>query len=399
MSPPQRFNPQEWVISNQRKNTAAEQERALAQRLIAESSRLAKETDDTVRRTQADVKKKLNQRISDIRFWKSELDDKLDRLRSETEALLAYKVRVEKALEATAEPFNISQTCLANREGRRGIDLNHDDVQKELMKEVEVIKGVMELLKRSHEEVAEQARLNKRCQFNLEKDLADKFQGLSLDEYCEALTNTSPVISFKSPSVIKIQSNSVSPEEWVDFSHKNIEAAERERNNSGNLRSFVDGILAQTCNDLRTQRDNVNEAFRRRLKETREAKERLEGQLTETLRQIVDQQENIKSLAKAIEDKDIPMKLSHTRLDTRSQRPNVELCHDAVQSRLVAEVGELNDHIARLTDRRDQSNSSLKGLRRQKLSLEEDIETKSITIYTDDVQCMGMRKSINLQQF
>ena len=40
---------------------------------------------------------------------------------------------------------------------------------------------------------------------------------LSLDEYCEALTNTSPVISFKSPSVIKIQSNSVSPEEWVDF--------------------------------------------------------------------------------------------------------------------------------------------------------------------------------------
>ena len=75
----------------------------------------------------------------------------------------------------------------------------------------------MELLKRSHEQVAEQARLNKRCQFNLEKDLADKFQGLSLDEYCEELTNTSPVISFKSPSVIKIQSNSVSPEEWVDF--------------------------------------------------------------------------------------------------------------------------------------------------------------------------------------
>ena len=39
VQPPQRFNPQEWVISNQRKNTAAEEERALAQRIIAESSR------------------------------------------------------------------------------------------------------------------------------------------------------------------------------------------------------------------------------------------------------------------------------------------------------------------------------------------------------------------------
>ena len=68
----------------------------------------------------------------------------MDRLRSETEALLAYKVRVEKALEATAEPYNIAQTCLANREGRRGIDLNHDDVQKELMKEVRVLETDME---------------------------------------------------------------------------------------------------------------------------------------------------------------------------------------------------------------------------------------------------------------
>ena len=39
VSPPQRFTPKEWVVSNQRKNASAEEERALAQRLIAESSR------------------------------------------------------------------------------------------------------------------------------------------------------------------------------------------------------------------------------------------------------------------------------------------------------------------------------------------------------------------------
>ena len=40
-----------------------------------------------------------------------------------------------------------------------------------------------------------------------------------------------------------------------------------------------------------------------------------------------------------------------------------------------------------------------KGLRRQQLALEEDIDNKSNTIYIDEVQCMGMRKSISLQQF
>ena len=47
---------------------------------------------------------------------------------------------------------------ISNREKRKAIDLVHDDVQKELIKEVEVIEGVQALLQRSLEQAIEQVR-------------------------------------------------------------------------------------------------------------------------------------------------------------------------------------------------------------------------------------------------
>ena len=44
------------------------------------------------------------------------------------------------------------------REGRVSIDLVHDPVEKELLKEVEVIQGVQALLKRTLEQTVEQIR-------------------------------------------------------------------------------------------------------------------------------------------------------------------------------------------------------------------------------------------------
>ena len=55
------------------------------------------------------------QRIGDIKYWKGELDEKLDGVKNETENLLAFKTRLEKCLEACEEPLYIAQQCLQNR--------------------------------------------------------------------------------------------------------------------------------------------------------------------------------------------------------------------------------------------------------------------------------------------
>ena len=55
------------------------------------------------------------QRIDDLKYWESEVDRKLDEIKTEIDNLNAFKTRVQKALEATREPLHIAQQCLANR--------------------------------------------------------------------------------------------------------------------------------------------------------------------------------------------------------------------------------------------------------------------------------------------
>lgn len=58
----------------------------------------------------------------------------------------------------------------------------------------------------------------------------------------------------------------------------------------------------------------------------------------QVLAQIIENEENVARLRKAIADKQPPLMLAETRLDTRKNRPNVELCRDPVQYRLIEEV-------------------------------------------------------------
>ncbi|KAK7475030.1 hypothetical protein BaRGS_00033711 [Batillaria attramentaria] len=395
---PPRFTHEDWTRSNLTKYANAEVERQGAERLVDESKRLKEETQKRQEKTQADVQKKLQQRLDDIRYWKKELDDKLAALVKEIDNLIAFRTRVEKALQSTEEPLHIARQCLANRERRMGIDLVHDDVQKELIKEVETLEGVQSLLQRTLEEATEQLRLNRKAKYLLEKDLKDKFQAQDIDTYCENLRNNSQAIYFKD-GCAKIEANSTSPDEWQDFSNENIENAERERMNSTNLRSNIDGILQQTSNDLRKQTEATNMAFSKRIRECKDTKGKLEDHLNRVISQIKETEENIARLKKAIADKEAPLKLAHTRLDTRTDRPNVELCRDAVQYRLIEEVHELENSIAQLQSRLADTQVSLKGLDRNRLELEDDIQVKANTLFIDEVECMGMRKSLNIQQF
>ena len=57
----------------------------------------------------------------------------------------------------------------------------------------------------------------------------------------------------KNIKLFMIFHSSVSPEQWQDFSNDNINYAERERMNSVDLRSSIDGLLQQTSNDIRKQ--------------------------------------------------------------------------------------------------------------------------------------------------
>jgi len=395
---PQRFTHGEWNYSNHANYNSAEKQRASAERLIDESDRLLDETEEATKKTQRDVNKKFEQRLDDVTYWKDELERKLKDSKDEIEMLLAYKTRLQNALEACREPLDIVNQCLNYREGRIAIDLVHDDVEKNLLKEHEVIQGVMALLQKTLDQITEQIRIMRSRRFYLEKDLTDKFGALDIDQDCRNLRDDNSTLHFKD-GVAKIETNSVTPEDWQSFSNENILKAERDRKNSADLRAVVDSLLNTTANDMQQQVDETNLAFSKRIRETDVTKGKLETHLAKIEGEMREMEENIQKLQKGVDDKIGPKKLSESRLDARTNRPNVELCRDPVQYRLIGEVTEINTNIQRLQGTLAQAQSELKGLIRNQLNLQEDIDIKSRSLNVDDTQCMTLRRSINIKRY
>ncbi|XP_042823260.1 tektin-1 isoform X2 [Panthera tigris] len=350
LQPPPKFLPAEWHMANENQYHRAEAERSRSERLVAESQRLVEEIGKTTRKSQSDVNKKLEQRLEEVRFWKKELADKLEELVCTTEDLLAHRTRLENALESLKEPLHITQMCL-------------------------------------------EYRLNRSAKYHLEKDLKDKFVALTIDDVCFSLNNNSPNIRC-SEDAVTVEPHSVSPEDWLGFSNANVEKAAKQRSSSLALKALVDRILSQTAGDLRRQCDAVDAAFRDGLQETKGARDKLAAHLAKVMEEIACQEKNVTVLEKAIADQEGPAKVAHTRLETRTHRPNVELCRDAAQCRLVREVQEIAHSVARLKETLARAQAELRGLNRRQLALQEEVQVKENTIYIDEVLCTHMRKSI-----
>lgn len=77
------------------------------------------------------------------------------------------------------------------REHRLGIDLVCDSVEKELLKECQVIKGAENLLVRTLEQTQEQIRRLKATLYYMDHDLEDKENNLRIDKHNLTLKETS----------------------------------------------------------------------------------------------------------------------------------------------------------------------------------------------------------------
>jgi tektin-1 len=275
-----KYHPSEWHTSNQTNFTQSETARTISERLRAECNRLQKEADDTTKRVQREVEHKFSQRIKDIEFWKEELEKKLSEINQEIHFISDSKIELEKAIKATNFPLEVARTCLMYREKRQSIDLVHDEVEIQLLKEVEVIEGIQNLLQKTFEETVEQIRLLRCNKYNLEKDLKDKYGALNIDKRCADLVDTAANINY-SPAAVKIQPTSLSPNEWQSISDENIRQAERERIASTTIRGVIACLLDETREDMIKQRKILNSSFYKRIQEVTDAKTTLENHLNE----------------------------------------------------------------------------------------------------------------------
>uniref|UniRef100_A0A3B4FVI9 Tektin n=1 Tax=Pundamilia nyererei TaxID=303518 RepID=A0A3B4FVI9_9CICH len=360
----------------------------------AECKGLIQETDKAWRRMQNDDQKRLDQRVRDIQFLIKELQLKLEEVILETDALMTLQSSVVKALEGTKEPLRVTVLCLEERMKRFPAERVEDEVERELLKEQEVLKGVASLLERTVEQMSEQIRLNRSAKYHLEKDLKEKSEAQHIDNSCVVMTTHS--IGNLQLSTTK---STMTPKQWENISDINIAKAEHQKTNSESMRALVQSVLEQTAADMQKQFQATTTAFQTHIQEIKSAKSQMEEKLPEILSEIFSQERLREDLQVAITENEHSLNLANTRLAMRLQRPGKEQCYDLAQAQLLTEIQHLTSHIKKLREETTQSQEQQRALVRCKLRTEEDVDMKASSLYIDEVICTQLREPVRIHTF
>ncbi|XP_054257827.1 tektin-1 [Macrosteles quadrilineatus] len=397
--PPARFTLTEWYLNNRQRNRQAEDQQHLADRILAECDRVRVEANDIVTQNKNEVEHRFEVKLADIEFRKKQLEQQKKDMEVEVEALKTFRARIEDAQRALEQnAYNICNKCIALREGRLGIDLCHDDVEQELLKERDVIQGTQSLLVRTLEQVNEQLRRLRALIYTLSKDLDSKAEVMAIDKHNRALKETSLNLSIYNGNT-PLDPGNVTDEEWAMYTQQTIDRAAKELVSGRPLRSYINQLLKQVIEDLWKQYYAVNEAFRRRIEEYKEAKTKFENQHFETMRQANEMTREITRLEKAIADKESFMALVHTRLGNRAQRRGIELCRDEVEVKLISEIEDIRVVVTKLQQMLSEAQASLRYLLKTQVQIEEDINIKTNSLKIDEVDCMTLRLGMDYHAY
>ncbi|GAA27704.2 tektin-4 [Clonorchis sinensis] len=354
------------------------------------SPAVIQDTHATTQRYQQESTKRLRERLHDINFWKQELERQIYDIDCETSRLVKEKHRMELALQQTDYPLHIVTENLNARSHRRGVDKVEDSVQVELKLELNLIRNVQDILKKTIGQAENQIRQNRVAKENLELNWSDKLEAGECDATAGHLHNGSTNKQFY-PGVALYQEHMSSPESWTNAANEVVSQSEKERLASIELRNIMAKLLNETSRDLMQQHDRVCSAFKQNLDRLLAAKAHLENHLRETAKEITSQENNIAALKEAIRAKDDPVKVAQTRLHLRQFRPNLELCKDPAAESLACEVNLLTKSLDLLFGELTKSEEKLRNLQDLQMNLEKEIDLKKETIRIDEVQCLPRR--------
>ncbi|XP_017882422.2 tektin-1 [Ceratina calcarata] len=397
--PPLKFTLDQWHLNNRHRYRCSEAQQELADRLLNECQRVCEFSSETARNNKEETDHRLREKLEDIEFRKKELLRIRKEVLLESDALSMYKQRIMDALASVRRnALVICEKCLIFREHRLGIDLVRDDAEKELLKECEVIRGAESLLVRTLEQTQEQIRRLKATLYYMDHELEDKENNIRIDRHNLTLRETGLNLSIYH-GASRLDPSTIELNEWEMQTNNNIVAASKEVNSARPLRCYIDRIIKQAVDDLTEQKHATDEAFRKRIEETKEAKTKLELQHSEIMRQAAEMKQNITRIEKSIAEKEGFLALAHTRMGNRCQRPGLELTRDLVEINLLKEVYELRDVVSQLQASMFEAQASLRYLLKTQIQIEEDINVKTNTLKIDEVDCMTLRQSMDYHAY
>lgn len=183
--------------------------------------RLMRETDEKAVSGQRDAGRRLGERITDLTFWRNELNAELEKLIAEMSDINELQRQCGKALLDLEIPLHIAQECLFHRESRQGTEKVHDIVEKALLVEINNLRNSREKLGGLHEKIAKQALDCRGAQHLLEDDVAHKESSLGIDSMCHQLNNHSRGITYYG-GIEKFDPSVSTQDSWAQASSEHV---------------------------------------------------------------------------------------------------------------------------------------------------------------------------------
>ncbi|XP_015585345.1 tektin-3 [Cephus cinctus] len=387
-----RYTPYEWVQNQIRFYNEADSNRHFSESLRKDTVRLMREADERVQDGQKETGRKLGERITDISFWRNEVASELERIIIENEKMQECRKTLNKAIQDLEGPLHIAQECLYNRESRKGTELVHDQTEQALLKEIETVLNCQKKLEQFTNKCIKQLQRGRAVQNELDMDIKNKEGALGIDTMCHQLNNFSRGLQYYS-GIEKYDPSITEAESWAEASNSTVKKSQNERATSCQLRSDIETMINAVAQEMWNAWSNTNNALARRSAEMLEAKSKLLIHLYKIQQEIFNIEKNLELMRKAIADKSAALKVAHTRLEARTHRPQLELCKDYAQLRMISEVETINSMIHDMHIKVQQSEAQHQQLLRTRANLETDLKAKVDALFVDREKCMGMRRS------
>jgi len=385
-----RYSPNEWRAKNQEVVDMSKRAFGTAKQNVLNSNNAVLTLFDLAEKAEKNSSEQLNLRLREVRLWKDSLERAIAAMQEEISTMESERVRLKKSLVIIGTPLSIAKECLMIRSARAETELVRDSVEDELMKEIELLNDISELLVKTLGDFEEQQVLNRAARERLEFDWSDKASAYLLDLESASLNKNSPTLMF-APGAVKFPAGQSSEECWKYFSEESMRECEKVRSNSEKLRSTLNSILFNAGKDIQTNAEHVQKTFSTHIKCMEENERRFMKELEECLRVLVETETRIAYLRQLLAKFDSSMKLAQTRMATRNARCNVEDCRDKAQQRLVDEVIANQDGVEGLLNVLEEAEKSKQELINLRLRLEHDIMLKRKSLFLDRDRCMKLR--------
>ncbi|XP_015439419.1 PREDICTED: tektin-3-like [Dufourea novaeangliae] len=387
-----RYGPYEWVQNQLKLYNESNSNRNYSENLRQDTVRMMREADEKVQNGQTETGRKLGERITDTTFWKNEVAAELERLIIANTKMQECRRGLQTAIQSLEGQLHIAQECLYYREARTGSDLVHDQAEHALLKEVEVVRNCQNKLEHFTDKCISQLTNSRAVQNQLEIDIRNKETALGIDITCHQMNNFSRGLQYYG-GIEKYDNSITQAESWVEASNNVVKKSQEERSKSSQLISDIEIAINAVGHEMWEAWGNTNNELARRAAEMLEAKEKLQTHLHKIQQEIFEIEKNSQLMQKAIADKSSALKVAHTRLESRTHRPEAELCKDYAQLRMVKEVETINAMINEMNLKLQRFEAQHQQLLRTRANLESDLKSKVDALFIDREKCMGMRRS------